>query len=114
MLHSLRSLFITGVALLDLAAALKDYLVEPHPVILVEETPIVLSTLVCYDTALTFGTITINVTSAPTLLVTSFDAITTSTLHAGRYDDSWSTLTKFYSHESVVIPLHPSLDLGLP
>lgn len=114
MLRSLRSLFNTGVALLDLAAALKGCPVEPHPVILVEETPIVLSTLVCSDTALTFGSITIDVTSAPTLLITSFNAITTSTLHDGRYDDSWSSLMKFYSHESLVIPLHPLPDLGLP
>ncbi|RBR21055.1 hypothetical protein FVER53590_10554 [Fusarium verticillioides] len=98
MLRSLRSLFITGVALLDLAAALKGCPVEPHPVILVEETPIVLSTLVCSDTALTFGSITINVTSAPTLLVTSFNAITTSTLHDGSntvtsFTGPWVTLT---------------------
>lgn len=68
--------------LLDLASASpapRDCQEDLPPVVIIDRTPIFISTLVCSDTALTFGTTRINVTSAPTLLVTSFDVVATST-----------------------------------
>lgn len=83
-----RWLPIAGISLsLDLAfasPALRDCPEDLQPVVMVEQTPIYLSTLVCADTALTFGATTINVTAAPTLLFTSFDATVTSTITPGR------------------------------
>jgi hypothetical protein len=73
----LLDLVYSSPALVDRAGDLKE------PVVVVKQTPFFLSTLVCSNTALTFGDTTINVTAVPTLLVTSFNAVATSTVTPG-------------------------------